>query len=105
MYLPRKYGVRMSTTITIRIPEDLKKRMSRIKGVNWSEVVRRAILDKVKVEEKLRDKNWNLVTEAVQQADKLRMSLETRHGKCDYDSAETIRYWRNRRREDIKTLP
>ncbi len=82
----------MSTTITIRIPEDLKKRMSRIKGVNWSEVVRRAILDKIMVEEKLRDKNWNLVEEAVKRADELRMRIEARHGKCDYDSAETIRF-------------
>ncbi|MCD6444120.1 hypothetical protein J7L70_03840 [Candidatus Bathyarchaeota archaeon] len=41
-------------TITVRIPEDLKKRMRRIKGVNWSEVVRKAILERVMVEERLR---------------------------------------------------
>ena len=59
-------------TITIRIADDLRKRMRRIRGVNWSEVVRRAIMDRVTVEER---------------------SM----GKSGYDSSETIRRWRDAR--------
>jgi len=85
------------STITVRIPEGLKKRMSRIKGVNWSEVVRRAIVERVIIEEKLGNKNWDLVRKAAGETDELRMKLEARYGRCDYDSAETIRRWRDLR--------
>ncbi len=37
--------------ITVRVDEELKKRMNRFKNVNWSEVVRKAILDVLKREE------------------------------------------------------
>jgi len=84
-------------TITVRIPEDLKKRMRRIKGVNWSEVVRKAILERVMVEERLRGRDWGLVEKAAGEIDKLRMEIQAVYGRCDYDSAETIRCWRDAR--------
>lgn len=84
-------------TMTIRIAEDLRKRMRRIRGVNWSEVVRRAIMDRVTVEEKTMGKDWDLVRKAADDADELRMKLEARHGKSGYDSSETIRRWRDAR--------
>lgn len=87
----------MSTSITIRIPEDLKRKMDRIKDVNWSEVVRRAIADRLKMEEKLKTKNWNLAARASKKSDDIRESLERVCGKTDYDSAETIRSWRDAR--------
>lgn len=37
--------------ITVRVDEELKKRMSRFKNINWSEIVRKAILDVLKREE------------------------------------------------------
>ncbi len=37
----------MSVVISIRIPKDLKERMDRIRGVNWSELIRKFIEDKV----------------------------------------------------------
>ena len=83
--------------ITIRIPEDLRKRMSRVRGINWSEVVRRAISDRIVIEERLKGKDWDVVRKAATEADELRMKLETRYGRCDYDSAETIRRWRDAR--------
>jgi Arc/MetJ-type ribon-helix-helix transcriptional regulator len=85
----------MSTSITIRIPGELKKRMDRVKDVNWSEVVRRAITDRLKIEEKLKTKDWDLVARAVKRSDDIRESLERVTGKTDYDSAETIRSWRD----------
>mgnify|MGYP006268835811 CR=1 FL=1 len=87
----------MSTSITIRIPEDLKRKMNRIKKVNWSEVVRRAIADRLKMEEKLKTKNWELVARASKKSDEIRESLEMICGKSDYDSSETIRGWRDAR--------
>ncbi|MEM2507036.1 MAG: hypothetical protein QXF61_08360 [Nitrososphaeria archaeon] len=37
--------------ITVRVDEELKKRMSRFKNINWSEIIRKAILDTLKREE------------------------------------------------------
>ncbi|MEM2154652.1 MAG: hypothetical protein QXE05_04065 [Nitrososphaeria archaeon] len=37
--------------ITVRVDEELKKRMSQFKNINWSEIVRKAILDVLKREE------------------------------------------------------
>ncbi|MEM3467085.1 MAG: hypothetical protein QW566_11495 [Candidatus Jordarchaeales archaeon] len=68
--------------------------MSRFKNVNWSEVIREAILERIAVEEKLEDKDWELIRRASKETDRLRGSVEARDGKCDYDSAETIRNWR-----------
>jgi len=84
-------------TITIRIPEDLRRRMSQVKGVNWSEVVRRAILGRVMIEERLQGKDWDVVRKAASDTDELRMKLEAKYGRCDYDSGETIRRWRDAR--------
>lgn len=39
--------------ITVRIDENLKDRMKTRKGVNWSEVIRRAIRERVEAEERL----------------------------------------------------
>ena len=41
----------MSVKLTIRVPRELKKRMDRFKHINWSEVVRKAIEEKVREEE------------------------------------------------------
>ena len=40
----------MSEKITVRIPKELKEEMKRLKGVNWSEVVRKAIEKKIRQE-------------------------------------------------------
>jgi len=83
--------------ITVRIPEELKKRMDRIRGINWSEVIRRAILERVSIEERLRGKDWSLIEETAKRIYELRMKLEAKYGRCTYDSAETIRCWRDAR--------
>jgi len=41
----------MSVKITVRIPRELKERMNRFSHVNWSDVVRRALEEKVREEE------------------------------------------------------
>jgi len=46
----------MSVKITIRIPKELKERMEKLRHVNWSDVIRRALEEKVREEEI----NWTL---------------------------------------------
>jgi len=41
----------VSVKLTIRIPRKLKERMDRFSYINWSEVVRKAIEEKVREEE------------------------------------------------------
>ena len=40
----------MSEKITVRIPKELKEEMKKLKGINWSEVVREAIEKKIQQE-------------------------------------------------------
>lgn len=40
------------SVITIRIDKEVKRRMRAIKGVNWSQVVREAILKRIEIEER-----------------------------------------------------
>ena len=46
----------MSVKFTVRIPKELRAKMKKLSHVNWSEVVRRAIEEKVHEEEI----NWAL---------------------------------------------
>lgn len=41
----------MSVKITVRIQKELKERMDRFAHINWSEVIRKAIEEKVREEE------------------------------------------------------
>jgi len=73
----------MSVKITIRIPRELKERMNRLSHVNWSDVVRRALEEKVREEEA----KW-----ALRVMDEV--SRKARPGK---PLAEVIREFRDRR--------
>ena len=83
------------STITVRIDPEIKRKMRKFSYINWSEVVRKAILERVMVEERLRGRDWSLVEKAAGEMDKLRMEIQAVYGRCDYDSAETIRCWRD----------
>ena len=41
------------SVITLRIPRELKEKIKKRRGVNWSEVVREAIARRIKIEERL----------------------------------------------------
>jgi len=73
----------MSVKITVRIPRELKERMDRLSHVNWSDVVRRALEEKVREEE---------VKWALRVMDEI--SNKARPGK---PLAEVIREFRDRR--------
>ena len=73
----------MSAKLTVRIPRELKERMERFSHVNWSEVVRRAIEEKVREEEI----KWALNT----------MEEISRKARPERPAAEIIREFRDRR--------
>lgn len=71
-------------SITVRVSEEVKQKMNQLRGVNWSEVIRRAI------EEEIRKARMR---EASRRIDALREK-----SKMKWDSTEVIRQWRERRR-------
>ena len=73
------------STITVRVEPKIKKLMKKYSYINWSEVVRKAIIDKLMEEKK---KN---VLEAFLINEELR-----RQAPQGWNSAEVIRKWRRR---------
>lgn len=73
----------MSVKITIRIPKELKERMDKLRHVNWSEVIRRAIEEKIREEE-------------IKQALNIMEEL-SRKAKPERPLSEIIREFRDRR--------
>jgi len=85
-------------TITVRIPDDLKKRMSLFSDVNWSEVVREALNERVELESRRKKmKELEKVREASDIAGRIYEKLLSTYGKIPYNSAELIRQWRDAR--------
>jgi len=83
-------------TITVRIPEELKKRMSLLSDVNWSEVVREALNERIEFELRRRKtRELEKVREASAVAGRIYETLLSTYGKIPYDSAELIRRWRD----------
>jgi len=83
-------------TITVRIPEELKKRMALFSGVNWSEVVREALSERVELEIRRRVmKDEERVKEASAVAGRIFERVISTYGKIPYNSAELIRQWRD----------
>ncbi|HUK28407.1 MAG TPA: hypothetical protein VLV31_08285 [Candidatus Acidoferrales bacterium] len=69
-------------TITITVPEELKRGMKKLKHVNWSEVARRAFQEAIYREE---------MRNAAEAIDKLRASSKAR----GWSGAREIRKWRD----------
>lgn len=83
-------------TITVRIPSDLKRRMALFSDVNWSEVVRQALMERIELEFRRRKtKNHEKTKEAVAIAERIYQKLFSKYGKVSYNSAELIRQWRD----------
>jgi len=70
--------------VTVRVPEETKREMEKLKHVNWSEVMRKAIIEEVR-REKMRS--------AARRIEELRAK-----SKAKWDSVSVIREWRERRR-------
>jgi len=76
--------VKTMATVTVRVPEETKREMERLKHVNWSEVMRKAITEEAR-KEKMRS--------AVRRIEELRAK-----SKVKWDSVSVIREWRERRK-------
>lgn len=74
------------STITVRVDPEVKRRMRRLSYVNWSEVVREAILRRLEEEEGRR------VAEALLINERLR-----RRAPEGWRSVEVVRRWRRQR--------
>ena len=83
--------------LSVRVPQSLKEKMKKINGVNWSEVVRGAIEERV--EEELRRKRQRdpaAILEAIREQDRIASVLGSKPTP-DWSSVEVIRYWREHR--------
>ena len=82
----------MSVVVSFRISRELKEKMDRLKYINWSEVVRRAIYEVVVREEaKLRRKDTAKLKRAILKSEELSRKVE------GWSGVEEIRRWRERR--------
>lgn len=85
------------TSITIRVPDELKKKMKSLPEINWSEVARRAIKSRVELELAREKKDWATISKAGIRIDGIYEKLKAEHGTIKFDSSETVRHWRDRR--------
>ena len=81
----------MTEVVSSRIDEDTHKKMKRLRHVNWSEVMRQAILKKIE-EETRRKIDPAEVDEAI------RLMDQVRRPHRDYNGSEEIRKWRDQRK-------
>jgi hypothetical protein len=84
-------------SLTVRLPERLRKEMRKLTGVNWSAVVRDAIEERVRIEELSFGRDWDRVRRAAKMTDAVYERISRKYGHIHYNSAETIRYWREKR--------
>jgi predicted transcriptional regulator len=82
--------------ITVRLPEDLRKRMHRLRRVNWSAVIRDSIEHRVRLEERSPERDWDRIRRAHRLAEEIFEENQRKYGHVNFNSAETIRYWRGR---------
>jgi len=80
----------MVDVISARVDDETRRRMRRLPHINWSEVIREAINDRIRREER-REVDTADLREAAKITDSLRAPSP------GWDSTEEIRRWRERR--------
>ena len=82
----------MSVVVSFRIDRKLKEKMDKLKHINWSEVVRRAIYETIVREEaRLRRRDPERIRRAALKSEELSRRVE------GWNSVEAIRRWREAR--------
>jgi len=81
----------MTDVISARIDDDTRRRMKRLPHINWSQVIREAITDKIGEEERRPHVDPRDLREAARITDSVRTPSP------GWDSTEEIRRWRERR--------
>ena len=72
--------------VSVRVSEEIKRRMDRLKHINWSEVIRRAIIKVLEEEEGRNLAKALLINERIR-----------KKAPKGWDSTELIRFWRDHR--------
>jgi predicted transcriptional regulator len=91
--------------VTIRVPDRLKREMHKVKSVNWSALLRDAIKARIELEHRATTRNWERVREAGVRADTIYEEMASKYGHIDFNSAETIRHWREVRSRGMSQTP
>lgn len=91
--------------VTIRVPEKLRKEMRKVKSVNWSALIRDAIETRLELERLSKGRDRERILEANRQADAVYEEMQRKYGHVQFDSAETIRYWREMRSRGTSQTP
>jgi hypothetical protein len=91
--------------ITVRVPDRLKREMRKVRSVNWSELLRGAIRARIELERRSTGRDWERVRQAGGRADAIYREMASRYGHIDFNSAETIRYWREVRSRGTSQTP
>jgi len=84
------------TIVTVRLDDKLKNKMKKFRRVNWSEVIRGAILERISIEESLSARrviDVALLQKAIRDQDRLRAKTTG-----TWSGAEEIRKWRELRK-------
>jgi len=97
--------VSLLAVVTIRVPDRLKREMRKVKSVNWSALLRDAIQARIELERRATARDWERVREAGVRADAIYREIASKYGYIDFDSAETIRYWREARSRGMSQTP
>jgi len=91
--------------ITVRVPDRLKREMRKVRSVNWSALLRGAIQTRIELERHATGRDWERVREAGVRADAIYREMASKYGYVDFNSAETIRYWREVRSRGMSQTP
>ena len=83
--------------ITIRVPDKLRKNMRKFKNINWSSTIRKVIEDRIMIEQSKEKRDRALIIDANRTIEKLFAESSKKYGSIEYDSAATIRSWRDSR--------
>jgi len=83
--------------ITVRVPDKLRKNMRRFRNVNWSGMIRKAIEDRIMIEQSKEKRDRALIVAANETIEKLFAESSKKYGAIEYDSTVTIRSWRDSR--------
>lgn len=78
----------MSVVVSFRIDRKVKEKMDELRHINWSEVVRRAIMETIRREERRRKKDLSKIKKAALRSERLSRRVE------GWSSVEEIRKWR-----------
>jgi hypothetical protein len=81
--------------MSVRVDPDTKRKMEELDDINWAEVIRRTLRERLELEEDLRKPlDRRRALRGAQGMDTIRQSLRS----VAFDSAREVRKWRESRR-------